>query len=159
MLGIIRSLLVKERETDLRGGSGNSIQPDDLQTATCALLLEMAHADNEFSPAEKKRIFETLQVQFCLSNDAAGELVELADKKRRESIDLWQFAKTIKSHYSLEKRMELMELIWRVVYADDSLDKHEDYLVHKLATLLGLSHERLVDAKMKVLEENRGRNS
>jgi len=44
-----------------------------------------------------------------------------------------------------------MELVWKLVYADGILDKHEDYLAHKLAKLLRLSHRELIDAKLKAL--------
>ena len=42
-------------------------------------------------------------------------------------------------------------MVWEIIYTDGILDKHEDYLVHKLANLLRLSHEQLIEAKLKVL--------
>jgi hypothetical protein len=33
------------------------------------------------------------------------------------------------------------------------LDKYEDYLVRQLATLLGLAHEEMIEAKVRVLDE------
>lgn len=43
-----------------------------------------------------------------------------------------------------------IETIWRIACTDRELDKHEDYLVHKLAKLLRLSHKQLIEAKLKV---------
>jgi uncharacterized tellurite resistance protein B-like protein len=48
----------------------------------------------------------------------------------------------------------VIETVWRVVYSDGILDKHEDYLVHKLADLLHLKHSELIDAKLKILRGN-----
>jgi uncharacterized tellurite resistance protein B-like protein len=51
--------------------------------------------------------------------------------------------------------MEMMEALWRLIYADGVLDKYEDYLVRQLATLLGLAHGEMIEAKVKVLDELR----
>src|SRR5690606_16761152 len=50
----------------------------------------------------------------------------------------------------------ILREVWRVIYADGTLDGHEDYLVHKLAKLLNLNHPMLIEAKMAVLREIRG---
>jgi uncharacterized tellurite resistance protein B-like protein len=49
----------------------------------------------------------------------------------------------------MEEKLQIIENVWRIAYADGRLDKHEDYLVHKLATLLRLSHKQLIEAKLK----------
>ena len=49
--------------------------------------------------------------------------------------------------------MQVMEMFWRLIYSDDRLHAHEDHLVHKLATLLGLDHRYLIEAKLKAKEE------
>jgi hypothetical protein len=35
------------------------------------------------------------------------------------------------------------------------MDQYEDYLMHKMANLLRLTHKELMDAKMKILYQNR----
>jgi uncharacterized tellurite resistance protein B-like protein len=68
----------------------------------------------------------------------------------KNSNDLWRFASLINKNYSIEEKESIMEMIWRVAYADGHLDKHEDYLVHKMAKLLRLSHKQLIEAKLEV---------
>ncbi len=51
----------------------------------------------------------------------------------------------------MEDKTRLMEMVWRVVYADGKLDKHEDYLVKKMARLLHIRHSEMINAKLKVL--------
>jgi uncharacterized tellurite resistance protein B-like protein len=48
-----------------------------------------------------------------------------------------------------------MEGVWRVIYADGTLDKFEDALARQLATLLRLDHQDVIERKMKVLNEVR----
>jgi len=122
----------------------------DIRIATCALLLEMSHIDGEFSASERERIFSILKKNFDLSDEHATALLEASNKELNGSIDLWQFTNLINQNYSIEEKMRVVEIVWDVVYADGKLDKHEDYLVHKLATLLRLTHKQLIEAKMKV---------
>lgn len=129
---------------------------DELRIATCALLLEIAHADDEFLPEEEQKIEMLMRKHFNLPEETIfREIKELSEKKRAESIDLWSLTKTIKEHYSGEQKEKIIEMIWAIIYSDGTLSEHEDYLVHKLATLLDLDHRTLIDAKIKVLREIR----
>ena len=56
--------------------------------------------------------------------------------------------------HGVVEEMEVIEEVWRVIFADGTLDGHEDYLVHKLAKLLNLTHPQLIEAKMKVRGES-----
>jgi uncharacterized tellurite resistance protein B-like protein len=123
----------------------------DVRIATCALLLEMANIDGEFSELEKESIVEGLINNYQLSAEHAAALMKAAEDELEKSIDLWQFAKLINENYSTEEKIKVIETVWQVIYTDGILDKHEDYLVHKLAKLLRLSHKQLIDAKLKVL--------
>ena len=118
--------------------------------ATCVLLLEIAKADDEFSIEEKKVINSLLKRDFFLSGEEIEDILKLAEEDRRESIDLWEYTHLINENFSNSEKILLIEKIWEVIYADGTLDKFENYLVHKLADLLRLSHEDLISAKLKI---------
>lgn len=127
------------------------VQNHDIRIATCALFLEMAQIDGEFSEKERQSILGILKQEYDLADEVAVELTEAADKERQDSIDLWQFTNQINENYSEDEKIRVVEFLWKLVYADGKLDQHEDYLIHKLATLLGVRHDQLIDAKMKIL--------
>ena len=127
----------------------------ELQIATCALLLEMAHADDEYTPEEGAHIAELMQQRFGLSQEAFEQIHALAEQRRREQIDLWGFTRTLKAHFSAEQKMQVMEMLWSVIYADDTLADYEDHLVHTLAKLLDIDHRDMIAAKVKVLNAQR----
>ncbi len=130
--------------------------PVDLALAFCVLLLETARADDEFSSRERDRITAVLKSRFSLSDEETEELISAANRAREESLDLWGFTHRINETYDREARRRILKEIWRVVYADGTLDAHEDYLVHKLTNLLRLTHRDMIDTKMSVLKEERG---
>jgi uncharacterized tellurite resistance protein B-like protein len=127
-----------------------------IQVATCALLLEVANSDEEFSEIERENIVRILEEDFSLSDEYAQEWIVLAEKERKERIDLWGFTRLINENYSLEEKIKIIEMVWKVIYADGKLDRYEDHLAHKLSTLLKLEHKQLIDAKLKIRD---GENS
>ncbi len=148
MLNHLMRLLTKEPETADR-------QVERVQVATCALLLEIAHADSHLHELEERLLQDLLGKKFALDPDAVAELVALAEGERRESADLYHFAREINQNFSLEEKLAVMESLWRLVYADGVLDRYEDALVGQIAGLLRLSHRQMIDAKLKVLESVR----
>jgi uncharacterized tellurite resistance protein B-like protein len=133
-------------------------QPADeeaLRIATCAILLEMARIDGEFSETEREAILSIFREQYGLSDEDAEALVAAAGQELGESLDLWNFTNTINEQYSMEEKIRIVELVWRVAYSDSRLDKHEDYLVHKLAKLLRLHHSELIEAKRRATGKTR----
>jgi len=125
-------------------------EPHDIRIATCALLLEMANIDGKFSDSEKEDILSALKRDYGLSDECAAEITKASNEELKGSIDLWQFTDLINQNYSIEEKIRIIEMIWKLAYTDGKLDKHEDYLVHKLARLLRLSHKQLIEAKLKV---------
>jgi len=119
--------------------------------ATCAVFLELALIDGEFTEAERKRVLDAMQREHALSPETADGLLRTAEQERSQRIDMWQFTRLINEQYSHEDKLGLVEMLWRIVYTDGRMDKHEDYLVHKLSNLLNLTHKELIDAKLAVL--------
>ena len=147
MIDLVKNFFSKSEKS----GSENQEEASshDIHVATCALLLEMSNIDGEFSEAEKKNIISILKKNYQLSDENAAALLEASNEELENSNDLWRFASLINKNYSIEEKERVIEMIWRIAYADGHLDKHEDYLVHKLANLLRLSHRQLIEAKLK----------
>lgn len=122
----------------------------DLQVAACALLLELAHADREFSDTERQHIEEIATRHFDLDAESARELMAVADEARRESVDLHQFTNMVVQHYDEGQRMVLAELMWRVIHADGQLAEQEAQLARKVAHLLDLEPGYLAEARRRV---------
>ena len=123
-----------------------------LQIATCALLVEMANSDDDFSNDEKARIVDILRNRFGMDDDQIDELFEITRQEIKNSLDLYGFARMINKQYNESQKIAVIELIWEVIYSDGQLSAYEDYLVHKYQKMLNLTHQQFIDAKMRVLE-------
>ena len=123
----------------------------DVRVAACALFVEMARIDEKFTEAEMDTILSIVQDRYGLSRKHADALVAEADKELDKSVDLWQFARLINEHYSPDEKIEIIEILWQMVFVDGKMDRYEHYLMNKLKNLLRLSHDQLIAAKLKVL--------
>jgi uncharacterized tellurite resistance protein B-like protein len=130
--------------------AGSAPDPRRLQVATCALLLEVAQADDNFSAEERELIVGLLRERFELSAEDADELIDLTRRRREASPDLYQFARLINGTYDRSEKLQVLEQLWSVVYSDGRLEMHEDALMHKLALLLQLRQDELIALKLRV---------
>ena len=129
----------------------NQATEQDIRVAACALFLEMARIDEKFTDEEMDTILSIVKERYGLSQEHADALVAEADRELADSVDLWQFARLINENYSTDEKIEIIETLWRMVFVDGKMDRYEHYLMNKLKNLLRLSHEQLIDAKLKVL--------
>ena len=118
-----------------------------VQVAACALLLELAHADGEFSESERTHIEGALARHFDLDDSTIRELMDLAAAERSESVDHFQFTRLIGQNFDLSQKLVLAEVMWGVILADGKLAEHETYLVRKLGNLLDLKPGYLAQAR------------
>ncbi|HET7315101.1 TerB family tellurite resistance protein [Salinisphaera sp.] len=140
-----------------------AIQPEDASArdpqraqriAAAVLLLEMAHADNNHDSAEYDEIRRLLKAHFGLSDDEVAELIDAAAPKARTSVSLYEYLKTLNDGLDVGEKREVLEMLWRVAYADNELDAHEEGLLRDLADLLYLPHEQFLKAKFRVTGES-----
>ena len=114
----------------------------DIRLAACALLLELANADDE-----RQHLESAVRRQFGLDGPEAEKLIELAQQEREEAVDLWQFTNLIAENYSMGQKMVLAEIMWGLVYSDGDLASKEDYLMRKICNLLRLEPGYLAEAR------------
>jgi uncharacterized tellurite resistance protein B-like protein len=125
-------------------------RPDPVAIAACALLLEIAHADDVFAPEERDRIVRAVREDLGVPAADVAEVVRLAEQERRESVDLYQFTKLVGEKFSRAQRLRLVEVIWGVVYADGELSAVENQLARRIAELLGFQHPEVQAVREKV---------
>ena len=134
------------------GGDEQTVHKDAqrIPLAAAVLLLEVAHADGVFHREEEELIGQLLTEQFGVDPELRAELLEVADQQRQNSSGLHQFTREINHAFSQAEKEEIIEAIWRLVYADGRLDHYEEALMRQLGTLIGLSHRQLIEAKLRV---------
>jgi uncharacterized tellurite resistance protein B-like protein len=128
---------------------------DPLHVAACALLLDVAWADGEFSVAERAHLENVLARHFNLAPEEGSRLLAVADEARRNSVDHYRFTSVLKKSYDTGQKMVMAEVIWGLALADGEIAEHEHYLTRKIANLLDLEPGYLSAAKAAAATKHR----
>ncbi len=117
--------------------------------AVATLLVEIARADFEVDTSERTAIRRMLGAAYGLDPGLAEELLVRAERTVEEAVSLHEFTSRLNEELSPEEKTEIVEMLWRVAFADGRLDKYEEHLVRKAADLLYVPHRRFIRAKFK----------
>ncbi|HEB26466.1 MAG TPA: TerB family tellurite resistance protein [Porticoccus sp.] len=128
------------------------------QLAAASLMVEIMVIDRKLESAERNVIQQLLQKQFELSDAEIERLIELAQQEVDEATSLFQFTRLVNDHFKAEEKIGLVENLWRVAYADDHLDKHEEAMIRRIADLLYVSHSDFIRAKHAAKKYSPGKN-
>ena len=126
--------------------------PSD-RLAAAVLLVEIARADFHIDPRERAAIRRVLASAYDLRRDEAADLVARAEAAAEESVSLYEFTRPLNESLSPAGKVEIVEMLWRVAFADGRLDKYEEHQVRKTAELLYVPHRRFIRAKLEVGRE------
>jgi len=125
---------------------------DGLRLAIAALLMEAAEVDGSLDARERGVIVRLLEERFVLDRATADRLAGAAERKAEQSTQLFGFARIINERLSHERRVELLEMLWEVAYADGALDPLEDSLLRRVGGLIDVSDHERGEARLRVLQ-------
>ena len=111
---------------------------EDKNILIAALLIHAAKIDEIYTEVEKKIIKKSLIDLLNINSDQAEKLIIYAEKKEKESNQIVEFTKEIKK-YSMESRLKIIEVIWKIVYSDGIIDSYETNLIRRVCGLVYVS--------------------
>ena len=123
--------------------------PNNKNVLIIALLIHAAKIDENYTENEKKIIKKVIMDLNEISSNQADELLKLAEKKEGESNQIIEFTKEIKK-YSMEFKLKIVEIIWKIVYSDGTSDDYESNLIRRICGLLYISDKDNGIIKAKV---------
>jgi uncharacterized tellurite resistance protein B-like protein len=126
---------------------------DQLQIAVAVLLIEAARMDNEFDADERAAIAKLLQRRFELDADAAAKLLAQAETQAEDSVEFYTFTRTVKDSFEHEDRVEFMQMLWEVAYADGELHDHEANLMRRVTGLMHVTDRESGEARKRALRQ------
>ena len=114
-----------------------------------SLLIHAAKIDDNYTNFEKEIIKKALMGLYKIKTNEADKLLELAEKKEQVSNQIIEFTREIKKN-SMEFRHKIIEILWKIVYSDNSSDNYESNLIRRVCGLLYISDRDSGMIKLKV---------
>jgi uncharacterized tellurite resistance protein B-like protein len=115
-----------------------------LQLATASLLIEVSRADFHIDAKERHAIIEAVQQMFSLKPQETREIVELAESEMDNATSLYEFTRLVNEHFDYPHKLKIIEMMWRVSYADQGKHKYEEHVIRKVSDLIYVSHSDFV---------------
>ena len=121
--------------------------------ATAALLVEVMRADRAVAPAERGAVLRALAAAFDdLTAEETRELLARAEERADDATSLYEFTRIVNRRFDHEQKAHVVELLWRVAWADGDLDKYEEHLVRRIADLIHVPHSVFIRMKHRAQE-------
>jgi uncharacterized tellurite resistance protein B-like protein len=125
---------------------------DQLQIAVAVLLIEAARMHDHFDATERAAIERLLAAKFALSLEQTRDLIAKAEAASDKSNQLYPFTRLAVERMDPQQRVQLIEMLWEVAYADGVLDPEEDALLRRVAGLVYVSDADRVAARLRVVQ-------
>ena len=147
MIELLRTLLFSESPN-----TDPSLDLGEVEVVAAALLVEVASIDGDYSEFEQQTILGLLSKKFDMDRRSVRLVMEEAKIKIDTSVDLFSLTNKINKAFDSDGRVQLMEMLWEVIYADGILEDFEANLMRRLAGLLYVSDRESGEARKRVLE-------
>ena len=123
-----------------------------LKLACAVLLIEVTRADASMDATERQAVLTALKRHLALDVDEAGHLLTLAAPEAKNAYDYHRFTSVINDHFSQEQKIQVVESMWKVAFADGHVDENENHIISKVAGLLYVTHGEYIAAKLYAKE-------
>ena len=144
MIGALKALF----EFDDQREDSEALGKRRIRLAAAALLIETARADFTQDAQEQQALEGLLARSLQLDAAEVHELVAAAEARVDESTSLYEFTRVINDHYSAQQKLQLIDAMWSVAYADGDLDKYEEHLIRQVAELTYVPHADYIRSKL-----------
>ncbi|MDF1792611.1 MAG: TerB family tellurite resistance protein [Thalassobaculaceae bacterium] len=133
------------------GGAPAAAPKNELATTVAVLLARAATLDGSFEAEERAVVADHLCNRFAVSRDEINRTLDEAVTSADEMVDLYGLTRTVKDRLDEDGRIELMEVLWEVVYADGELHDYEAQLMRRLSGLLYVTDRESGEARKRAL--------
>jgi len=137
---------------ELRGGGKhtNHFDADDYRVAAAALLVHVATLDHDLTGGARQQLGALLKAQFSLTDTLTDELIEAAVAADREAVDFYHFTHLLMRALDEQGRLRVVEMLWKMAFADGPISEFEDNMMWRIADLLAVSSRERIALRRQV---------
>jgi len=138
---------------ELHGGSKHSghFNADDYRVAAAALLVHVATLDHDLTGPARQKLGALLMAQFSLTDQLTDELIEAAVAADREAVDFYHFTHLLMRTLDEQGRLRVVEMLWKMAFADGAISEFEDNVMWRVADLLAVPPRDRIVLRQQVM--------
>jgi len=115
----------------------------------CGLMIEAANTDGKITQEELNKISHSLINVFKEDPKIVEESLNKAFENKDNSKSLYFYTSKLNKSYTDDQKIQLLEVLWEIILADNELHDFEANLIRRLAGLLYISDVECGNAKIR----------
>ena len=119
------------------------------------LMARVAYVDREVNAGEFEKMAAAVEKHFDLPRDAAGFVAEVAVDTISKDLDYYRLTREFFQATTEEERVHFLETLFAVAASDGRVSHEEMEEIRTIATVLKLTHQQFIAAKLTVPREQR----
>lgn len=151
LLDILRKKIITSVYKDLK--EEQDIGDVDDKISLGVLMWVVAQADDRFLPQEEEKIEDVLKDSAKIEGEALATVMASVKLAAEERIDLHTFTSEVSKDLSYQKKIFVIENLFRVACIDGDLDQEEHEIIRKISGLFRVEHKDFIDSKIRVKKE------
>tara|TARA_E500000331_G_scaffold242040_1_gene232409 strand:- start:59 stop:478 length:420 start_codon:yes stop_codon:yes gene_type:complete len=115
-----------------------------------ALLIHVAKIDENYTEKERNIIKKAI-IDLGSNNEVIDDILIKAEEIEKNSNQILDFTKEVKN-MNTDSKIKVFEVLWNIIYSDNSADMYENSLMRRLTGLLYLDTKIVGNIKNKVIK-------
>lgn len=120
-----------------------------IDLATAVLLIEVSKADFEQDDSELAVIRGLLLSHLSLCEEEVDTLLQHAHEEADKLVSLQHITRLMNEQLDQQAKVKVIELMWKVVYADGEKHHYEEHLMRQISDLLYVEHADFIQARLQ----------
>lgn len=122
-------------------------KPKNLQLISLCLAYEVANADNEIDDSEKEILLRKIEEAVDVSVVSENEILAIIENESKKKVSFYDLIHDINKNFVKEEKIDILNLLWEIAYADNVLTVDEERLIRRSAEMLGIRPSIVLKAK------------
>ena len=121
----------------------------------CGLMIEAANTDGKITQEELNKISHSLIHVFKEDSKIVEKSLNKAFENKDNSRSLYFYTSKLNKSFTDQQKIQLIEILWEIILADNELHDFETNLIRRLAGLLYISDVECGNAKIRAAKKGK----
>jgi len=127
----------------------NSNTEFEIELTAVVLAYEIARADGNILESELNILMKEVSAISHKVNKTNDEIFKIIEEFSKNSISFYEFIEDINNEFLYDDKLQLLNFLWEVAYADSILEVNEERLIRRIADLIKLKDIDVLKIKDK----------
>ena len=127
MLNFIKNIFRKNNNVT----DDNQVNEFNFNGVCLALAYEVARSDGEITDEERLHLLDLIH-----ESENKEEIINQIEEFSKNSVSFYEYIKDINNFCSLDEKELLLQQLWNIAYADNTLEVNEEKIIRRVASML-----------------------